>query len=151
MPAVQTTFPANIAAGFPGMIADGEQVTNIISRIVDPNTANPINFGEPVLQGASEYTVQSVSGGSGVFRGLAVRDTTLAPSAGDQYVATVTAAILTKGVVWVTAAVAVTAGQPVYFTSSGALTTVSTSNTLIAGAIWDSTTTAAGLAKLRLG
>lgn len=151
MPAVQTTFPANQPAGYLGMIADGEQVTNVISRIVDANTANPINFGDPVLQGGSDYTVQSVSGGSGVYRGIAVRDPTLPASAGDQYVATLTIALMTKGVIWVTAAVPVTAGQPVYFTAAGVLTNVATSNTAIAGAIWESTTTAAGLAKVRLG
>ena len=150
MPAVQTIFSANQAAGLPGMIADGEQITNVISRVVDQATANPINFGEPVLQGASEQTVQSVNGGSGTYRGIAVRDPTLPPSAGDQYVAGLTAAVMTKGVIWVTAAAAVTAAQPVYFTSAGALTNVSTSNTLIANALWESTTTAAGLAKLRL-
>ena len=151
MPAVQTTYSAAHASGYPGMIADGEQVTNVISRIVDPNTANPIAFGDPVLQGVSEATVQSVSGGSGVFRGIAVRDPTLAASAGDQYGATVTAAVMTKGVIWVLAAVAVSAGQPVYFTGAGALTNVPTSNTAIAGAMWESTTAAAGLAKMRLG
>ena len=151
MPAVQTTFSATIPAGYLGMIADGEQVTNVISRVVDPASANPISFGDPVLQGASDQTVQTVSGGSGAFRGIAVRDPTLPPSAGDQYVAGLTAAVMTKGVIWVTAAVAVTAGQPVYFTSAGVLTNLSTSNTAVAGAMWDSTTTAAGLARLRLG
>lgn len=150
MPAVQTSFSATLTAGAPGMIADGEQVTNVISRIVDPATANPINFGEPVLQGASDQTVQSVNGGTGAYRGIAVRDPTLPPSAGDQYTATITAAVMTKGVIWVTAAVAVTAGQPVYFTPTAALTNISTSNTAIANAIWESTTAAAGLAKLRL-
>ena len=151
MPAVQTTFSATQAAAYLGMIADGEQVTNVISRILDPATANPVNFGDPVLQGASDYTVQSVGGGTGVCRGIAVRDPTLPASAGDQYVATATIAVMTKGVIWVNASVAVTAGQPVYFTGAGALTNVSTSNTALSGAIWDSTTTAAGLAKVRLG
>ena len=149
MPAVQTTFSANQAAGYPGMIADGEQITNVISRVVDPASANPINFGEPVLQGPSEQTVQSVAGGSGTYRGIAVRDPTLPPSAGDQYAIGLTIAVMTKGVIWVTAAVAVTAAQPVYFTSAGGLTNVSTSNTLIANALWESTA-AAGLVKLRL-
>lgn len=149
MPAVQTSFPATIPAGYPGMIADGEQVTNIISRSVDQASANPINFGEPVLQGASDGTVQSVSGGSGAYRGIAVRDPTVPPSAGDQYDQGLTAAVMTKGVIWVTAAVAVTAAQPVYFTAAGALTNVSTSNTLIANAIWEGTAPA-GLAKVRL-
>ena len=94
----------------------------MISRVVDQATANPINFGEPVLQGASEQTVQSVNGGSGTYRGIAVRDPTLPASAGDQYVAGLTCAIMTKGVIWVTAGVGVTAAQPVYFTSAGALT-----------------------------
>jgi hypothetical protein len=151
MPAVQSTFSATIPAGYPGMIADGEQVTNVISRVVDQGSANPVNFGDPVLQGASDSTIQSVAGGTGAFRGIAVRDPTLPPSAGDQYVAGLTAAVLTKGVIWVNAAVAVTAAQPAYFTNAGALTNVATNNTAIAGAMWDSTTTAAGLAKLRLG
>ena len=151
MPAVQTTFAASQPAGYLGMIADGEQVTNVISRIVDPATTNPIAFGDPALQGGSDYTVQSVAGGSGVFRGIAVRDPTLPASAGDQYGATLTIALLTKGVIWVNAAAAVTAGQPVYVTAAGALTNVSTSNTTIANAMWDSTTAAAGLAKVRLG
>lgn len=150
MPAVQSAYPATHAAGYPGMIADGEQVTNVISRVVDQASANPINFGEPVLQGASEQTVQSVNGGTGPYRGIAVRDPTLPASAGDQYAAGLTAAIMTKGVIWVTAAAAVTAAQPVYFTPAGALTNVSSSNTPIANAIWESSTTAAGLAKLRL-
>ena len=79
-----------------------------------------------------------------------MRDPTLPASAGDQYATGLTAAVMTKGVIWVTAAVAVTAAQPVYFTSAGALTNVSTSNTLITNALWESTTTAGGLAKLRL-
>ncbi|MCW6510975.1 structural cement protein Gp24 [Lichenifustis flavocetrariae] len=151
MPAVQSTFSSNQAAAFLGQIADGEQVTNVISRVVDPATANPISFGDPVLQGASDGTIQSVSGGSGAFRGIAVRDPTLPPSAGDQYVATLTAAVLTKGVIWVNATVAVAAGQPAYVTSAGALTNVATNNTAIANGMWDSTTTIAGLARLRLG
>ena len=150
MPAVQTTYAPIHPAGYPGMIADGEQVTNVISRVVDPASANPINFGEPVLQGASEGTVQSVNGGTGAYRGIAVRDPTLPASAGDQYGAGITAAVMTKGVIWVTAAVAVTAAQPVYFTAAGALTNASSGNTPIANAIWESTTTASGLAKLRL-
>lgn len=149
MPAVQTSYPATAPAGFPGQIADGEQVTNVISRSVDPASANPVNFGDPVLQGASDGTIQSVAGGTGVFRGIAVRDATLPPSAGDQYAAGLTAAVLTKGVIWVTAAVAVVVGQPAYYTSAGALTNVATGNTAVAGAMWD-TTGAAGLARLRL-
>ena len=151
MPPVQTAFTATQAPAFLGQIADGEQVTNVISRTIDQASANPVSFGDPVLQGATDGTVQSVSGGTGPFRGIAVRDATLPPSAGDQYAAGLTAAVMTKGVIWVNAAAAVTAGQAAYFTAAGLLTNVATSNTAITGALWDSTTGAAGLAKLRLG
>ena len=151
MPAVQTSYATTPAAGYLGQIADGEQVTNVISRVVDPASANPINFGDPVLQGASDGTIQSVSGGTGVFRGIAVRDVTLPPSAGDQYLVGLTAAVLTAGVIWVNATVPVSAGQPAYYTAAGALTNVSTSNTAVPNAMWDSTTATAGLARLRLG
>jgi hypothetical protein len=149
MPTVQTSFSANMAAAFPGQIADGEQATNVISRVVDPASANPVNFGEPVLQGASDGTVQSVNGGAGVFRGIAVRDATLPPSAGDQYDQTLTAAIMTKGVIWVTTAVTVAAGQPAYYPAAGALTNVASGNTAVPNAMWDATGT--GLVRLRLG
>ena len=93
MPAVQTNFAATHAPAFLGQIADGEQVTNVISRTIDQASANPVAFGDPVLQGASDGTVQSVAGGSGPFRGIAVRDATLPPSAGDQYGLGLTAAV----------------------------------------------------------
>jgi hypothetical protein len=151
MPAVQTTYTANQAAAFLGMVAAGEWVTNVISRIVDPASATAVNFGDPVLQGGSEQLVLPANGNTGTFRGIAVRDPTLPPSNNDQYLATNSIGVLTKGVIWVNAAVAVNPGQPAYFTAAGALTNVSTSNTAIPNAMWDSATAVAGLAKLRLG
>ena len=62
-----------------------------------------------------------------------------------------TVGVVTKGVVWVNATVAVSPGQPAFFTAAGLLTTVATGNTAIVGALWESATTGAGLAKLRLG
>ena len=58
--------------------------------------------------------------------------------------------MLTKGVIWVNAGVAVTPGQPAFVTSAGVLTNVATSNTALPNAIWESATSGAGLAKLRL-
>ncbi len=150
MPAVQTTYANSRGAGYPGMIANGEWVTNIISRIVDPAASTAISFGDPVLQGASEQLVVSANGGSGAFRGIAIRDVTLPPTDGDQYPATATVGVMTKGVVWVNAGAAVSPGQAVYFTAAGVLTNVSTSNILVPNAIWESATAGAALAKLRL-
>ena len=76
----------------------------MISRIVDPATATPINFGDPVLQGASEQPVLSVNGDSGAFRGIAVRDPTLPPAPATSLSRPHGCACMTKGVIWVTAA-----------------------------------------------
>lgn len=149
MPAVQTTYSATQPAAYLGMVANGEWVTNVISRIVDPASATPVNFGDPVLQGASEQLVVSANGNTGAFRGIAVREDTLPPGNNDQFLATNSVGVLTKGVIWVNAAGAVNPGQPVYVTVAGALTATATGNTALA-AIWESATTAAGLAKLRL-
>ena len=111
MPAVQTSYATNLTPGTLGMVADGEWVTNVISRIVDPAATVAVNFGDPVLQGASEQTVVSANGATGTFRGIAVRDVTLPPTAGDAFGPTITLGVLTKGVIWVNAAVAVQAGQ----------------------------------------
>ena len=150
MPAVQSTYPSTHAAAFVGMVANGEWVTNVISRIVDPASATAINFGDAVLQGGSEQLVVSANGGTGAFRGLAVRNTTLPPGNNDQYLATNSIAVLTKGVIWVTTPVAVSPGQAAYLTAAGVLTNVASVNAAIPNAIWDSATSGAGLAKLRL-
>ena len=151
MPAVQSSYPAFQPPAFLGMIANGERVTNIVSRIVDPAAAVPVLPGDPVLQGASEQLVVSANGGSGAFRGIALRDTTLPPAAGDGFAPTVTLGVMTKGVVWVNAAAPVAPGQPAFVTGAGALTGVSTGNTAIPGGLWDSAAATPGLAKLRLG
>jgi hypothetical protein len=150
MPAVQTTYVNTQAAAFLGMLANGEWVTNVISRILDPASATAVNFGDPVVQGSAEQLVLSANGNTGVFRGVALRNTTLPPGNSDQYLPGNSVALLTKGVIWVNAAAAVSPGQPVYSTAAGLLTNVATSNTLIANAIWESATASSGLAKLRL-
>ncbi len=151
MPAVQTSYSNFQSPGYLGMVANGEWVTNIVSRIVDPASTVPVAPGDPVLQGAGEQLVVSANGGSGTFRGIAVRDTTLPPTAGDVFAPTVTVGVMTKGVVWVNAAAPVSPGQPAFFTSGGALTSASSGNTAIPNAMWDSAAATPGLAKLRLG
>lgn len=151
MSAVQTSYPATLAPGAPGLVANGEWVTNIVSRILDPAAAIAINFGEAVLQGASERLVTAAGGGTGAFRGVAVRNATLPPGNADQYLPGNTVAVMTKGVIWVQAAAAVAAGQPAYLTAAGGFTGAASGNAALPGAVWDGTATAAGPAKLRLG
>ena len=103
-----------------------------------------------MLQGSSEQLVVSAAGSTGAFRGIAVRDTTLPPGNNDQFLATNSLPVVTKGVVWVNAGVAVTPGQAAYLTGAGVLTNVASGNTALPNAIWESATGGAGLAKLRL-
>lgn len=151
MPPVQTSYSNVQSPGCLGMVANGEWVTNVISRVVDPAATSSVAPGDPVLQGASEQLVVPASGGSGAFRGIAIRDSTLPPTAGDLFAPTVTVGVMTKGVVWVNAAAAVSPGQPAFFTPAGTLTGAATGNTAIPGAIWEGAAAAPGLVKLRLG
>lgn len=151
MPAVQTTYPNFQAPGYLGMMANGEWNTNVISRVVDPAAAVAVAPGDPVLQGSSEQLVVSANGGSGAFRGVALRDATLPPTAGDLFGPGVTVGVMTKGVIWVNAAAPVSPGQPAFVTPGGALTSASSGNAAIPGAIWESAAATPGLAKLRLG
>ncbi|MGJ0397420.1 MAG: DUF2190 family protein [Methylocystis sp.] len=148
MPAVQSTYGLTIAAARAGMIANEEQLTNVISRIVD--SAGAIGFGKVVVQSSEGDEKIKVPTAGGAFRGITVRDVTLRPDDNDQYAVGESAAVLTKGVIWVLPSVAVAAGDPVYFTAAGALTNVPTSNTQIIGALWDSAGSGSILAKLRL-
>ena len=85
----------------------------------------------------------------GVFRGITVRDVSLDAQRADKYAEKDIASVVTKGVITVSVAVTVAAGAPVYFVpATGVITNVSTSNTLIANAMFDSSGT--GLVDLRL-
>lgn len=143
MPALQTTYTAQHAPFVEGMVANMEK-SNIISRNVE--TAAGIGFGKVAVQGTGANQIR-VSEASRVFRGITVLDTTQLQDSYPQYA---TAAVLTKGVIVVSVAVTVAAGEPAYFVpATGVITNVSTSNTLIPNAMFDSSGT--GLVKLRIG
>ena len=148
---MQTTYANVQGPAYLGMMANGEWATNVISRVVDPAATVSVAPGDPVLQGASEQLVVSANGGSGTFRGIAVRNATLPPTAGDLFAPTATLGVMTKGVVWVNAAAPVSPGQPAFFTPAGALTSASAGNTAIPNAVWEGAAATPGLAKLRLG
>jgi hypothetical protein len=59
-------------------------------------------------------------------------------------------AILTQGVIAVTAGENVAAGDAVYRTSAGVLNKTSSGNTLIAGARWETTTASGAVGLIRL-
>lgn len=147
MPAIQTTYSANIAAAYAGMIASDE-LNNVISRTV--KTA-AIGFGKAVSQGTNAREVIPPSPGNMNIVGITVRDRAVDPSSPEQYRVNDTAGIATKGVVWVVVSGAVTVGAPAYVTTAGAITATVGSNTLIPNSRFDAAGADATLVPLRLG
>lgn len=145
MPAVQTTYSATHARWVEGMVPNSEPCV-IVSRIAED--VEGIGFGKVCVQGTLDNQVVD-SEATVKFAGIAVLDPT---KDGDKYAQYDTVAVMKKGVIVVMASEAVAVGDPVYYTpASGVLSKTSTSNTLIAGAQWDTSTSGAGLAVLRLG
>ncbi|TPN26619.1 DUF2190 family protein [Mesorhizobium sp. B2-3-3] len=145
MPAIQTTYNAQHARWIEGMVLDMEPSV-IVSRLCED--VEGIGFGKVAVQGTADNQVVD-SEATVKFCGIAVLDATQPTGKYEQYA---TAAIMKKGVIVVQASVAVAVGDLVYYVpATGVLTNVSTSNTLIAGAQWDTSTSGAGLAALRLG
>lgn len=134
----------------------GAQATMIPATIMSRNveTAAGIPFGRAVAQGAADKGIVLAGTGATKIVGISLLDRSATGSATtpDAFRQRESARVLTKGDIWVNAAVAVAAGDPVYVTGAGALTNVATDNTAIPGARWDTSTTAAGqLAVVRLG
>ncbi|WP_426235851.1 structural cement protein Gp24 [Pararhizobium sp. DWP1-1-3] len=145
MPAVQTTYAATHARWVEGMVLNMEPNV-IVTRVAED--VEGIGFGKVAVQGTADNQVVD-SEATVKFCGIAVLDTTRPTGKYEQYD---NVAVMKKGVIVVTASVAVAVGDPVYYVpATGVLTNVSTSNTLIAGAQWDTSTAGAALAALRLG
>ncbi|PZR88363.1 MAG: DUF2190 domain-containing protein [Stutzerimonas stutzeri] len=145
MPAIQTNYAATHARWVEGMVLNMEPNV-IVSRVAEDSEG--IGFGKVCVQGTADNQVVD-SEATAKFVGIAVIDTTRPTGKYEQYD---TVAVMKKGVVVVTASEAVAVGDPVYYTpGTGVLSKTSSSNTLIAGATWDTSTAGSGLAALRLG
>lgn len=145
MPNLQSAYSATHAAALEGMVANSEPSV-IISKVAEDDEG--IGFGKVAVQGALDNGVTDAEAGA-VFRGITVADR---GQMAEVYVKGATVPVMTKGVIWVMASVQVAVGEPVYFVpATGVLTNVSTNNTLIPNAIWESSTAGAALAKVRLG
>lgn len=144
---IQTSYSNTITPYYAGQIANEEPHT-IISRTVED--AAGIGFGKVVVQGAAAYGVIVPAGGGSAFRGVTVRDQARQAATPDVFARYEEAAVMTKGVVIVSASVAVNAGDPAYFVpATGVITNVATNNTAM-NAVFDATIAGAGLVPLRL-
>jgi hypothetical protein len=153
MPSLQTAYTSVAPVAFEGMRANMEE-WNVITRTVE--TAAGIAFGRAVMQGAADHGV--VLGGSGRFIGITVLDQAVDPNPNRGTVQTTnmypqysSAGVMDFGVIWVIPSASVAINDPVYFVpATGVLTNVSTANTLIVNARFDSTAASGALVKVRL-
>jgi len=145
---IQTSYATGYAAGFPGMVANGEE-SNRISRTVED--AAGLGFGKAAFRGTGDHGVTGTPA-AGTFMGIVIADAGQVPGVGEtadvlpQYA---TAALLNEGVIFVNAAVAVNDGEAAYVTGAGLITNVSSGNTAIP-AVFDATIAAAGIVPLRV-
>lgn len=123
MAVVQSTYAETIPVGYPGMVANGE-TSNRVSRTVED--AAGIGFGKAVFRGSGVHGITAtVSATATDFVGFTISD--VSQSAGlagdvDEYPQYATAAVITMGVVWVTAGATVVAGGQVYVGDGDPLT-----------------------------
>lgn len=141
MPAVQSTYSANISRGRAGFVPN-MLAADMISRNVE--NAGGIPFGAPVAQGASNKGCIPYAGAK--FLGFAVRERSAL--IGEQFSQYESARIMIKGPLLVNAAVAVASRDPVYLTPAGLITNASSGNFLVPGAVFVEATTAAGLVEI---
>jgi len=149
MAVVQSTYLTGYAVGYAGMIADGE-TSNRISRTVEDATA--IASSVPVFRGTGDHGV-TVTPTAGTLMGITIANYA-SPAVvatgvqADNYPQYSSAGILMLGEIWVNTSVAVNDGDQAYVTSAGAITNVSTSNTILTGWFFQDTIAAAGLVRL---
>lgn len=146
MAVVQNTFVEDIPFGYPGMEADGE-LSNIETRTLEGATACP--FGRPVYKGANDRGCVLTPSANLVGFAIAHKGNVVtAGRAADVYAPGDTLPVKNRGKIWVTSSIAVAKDDPVYVTSAGVITNVSTSNTAAAGWVFDDTIAAAGVVRI---
>lgn len=158
--AIQTTYSETMDAARAGMIAN-EEPSVLISRTVAD--AAGIGFGKVVQEAATDGSkdgqctadLDTADLDAYKFLGITVRERSVRPETPSKFAQYESARIMRKGVIWVEVAGAVKAGEDVTVTlATGVLGTAGASaGTIVAipNARWESSTSGAGLAKLRLG
>ncbi|MCO5085146.1 MAG: DUF2190 domain-containing protein [Mesorhizobium sp.] len=157
--AVQTTYNETIDAARAGMIANEEPVVLISRTIID---AAGVGFGKVVQEAATDGSkdgqctadIDTADMDAYKFLGITVRERSVRPETPNKFAQYESARIMRRGVIWVEVAGAVKAGEDVTVTlASGVLGTAGVGAGVVAipNARWESSTSGAGLAKLRLG
>ena len=148
---VQTSYSETMDAGRVGQIVNTEPHV-LISRAVED--AAGIAFGLPVAQGSNDKGVTATLAGVTEIVGITVRERSANPETPDKRAQYEDARLMRKGVLWVTAGVAVAAGDPVWINlSTGAFvkTDAGSGNGLkLAGCRWETSAASGVLAQIRI-
>ena len=149
MAELQTTYTDTVAAGYPGMVANGE-TSNGISRTCEDAAGIP--FGAAAFRGSGDHACTDTVGTAATFLGPVIATNAIALIAGqtaDLYPQYESVAIMTQGAIWVLTGDAVTDGAPVYVdAATGEWTDTSTDNILATDWIFDTTGAADTLVKI---
>ena len=146
MAVLQTAYTDQVAPGYAGMVANAE-TSNRITRTNEDAASLP--FGRAVFRGAGDHGCTATVGAG--FLGISIAHEALGLLGGltpDAFPQVASVPVMTMGVIWVNAVVAVAKGDQAYTTAAGLLTNVTAGNTILTGWSFDTSTAAAGLAKL---
>lgn len=149
MPTLQDAYSDDLAAGFAGMVANGE-TSNRITRTCEDAAGIP--FGAAAFRGSGDHGCTDTVGTAANFLGPVIATSALGLIAGqtaDTYAQYENVAIMTQGVIWVLCGDAVTDGAPVYVdASTGEWTDTATDNIAADGWVFDTTGAADTLVKI---
>lgn len=136
MSILQNTFSEDITPGYPGMEADGE-LSSIITRVLESATAA---FGKAVYAGVADRGATTTP--SAELLGFLIANKGLpvtSARAADTYAQGDNLRVKNRGKIWVLAGANVADRDQVYVTPAGAITNVSSGNTVATGWIFDDT------------
>jgi hypothetical protein len=148
--ATQTTYSETMAAPGPGTVAGQMDNARVVTGICE--TASPgIPFGRAVSQGSASDQGVLIGGTLAGFRGVSVRDVTLAHTdVVDAFLPPDSLAVLESGDIWVEPTVAVNANDVVWFNATTGTFNKSTGLGPIPGAKWKTSCGIGGRAILSL-
>lgn len=139
----QTTYNEAFAKAVPGLIADTETF-NTISRTLADSSLAP---GKAVFR-SGDHKCTGTASALGLGIAVVNPGQPAAASNPDNYLQNDTVAIITQGVVWVTAGEDVTAGAAVYVTGAGAIVDTSGGNTALTGWVFDEAAASGALVRI---
>ncbi|WP_022697919.1 structural cement protein Gp24 [Euryhalocaulis caribicus] len=146
MAVVQSTYSEAMTAAVAGHVANME-LSNAITRAVEDEAG--IGFGKAVFQGTADKEITATA--SAAFVGITVKDVTVEnDDAADEYAEGVDAAVLTQGVIWVTAGGDVEAGEAAGVAADGDFEESASGITMLSGVTFVDSGADGDLVRIRL-